>query len=209
MTDIERFLALSPTTVADTLPHHQIVDYRIRPLWTGMRRIAGPAFPVRCAPGDNLMLHGAIYRADPGTIICVEAGDLKNAVAGGNVCAIAQRRGVAGFIVDGVIRDLVEVRELGFPVFARGVVPKPGVKEVVDAFDTPVNVGGVRIWPGDTVIADDDGVVVIPKVDQDVILEQAERLALRDAETSLDTWELEHRAKTKKLFVERGIENPF
>ena len=90
--------------------------------------MAGPAYTVRCPAGDNLMLHAAIYRAEPGSIIVMEAGDVDYAVAGGNVCAVAQKRGVAAFIIDGAIRDLAEIRKLGFPVFARGVIPIPGAR---------------------------------------------------------------------------------
>jgi hypothetical protein len=72
-------------------------------------RVAGPAFTVRCPPGDNLMLNAGIHRADRGSVIVVEADDVDYAVASGNVCAVAQRRGIAGFVIDGVIRDLAEV----------------------------------------------------------------------------------------------------
>src|SRR5688500_19047774 len=131
MTDYAAFGMLSPTTLADALSREQVMDRRIRPLWPDMPRIAGPAYTVRCAPGDNLMLHAAIYRARPGSILVVEAGDDEYAVAGGNVCAVAMQRGIAGFVIDGVIRDLAEARGMGFPVFARGVTPIPGRKEAV------------------------------------------------------------------------------
>ena len=85
------FARLSPTSIADALTRDRVMDIGIRPLWSGMPRVAGPAYTVRCAPGDNLMVHAAIYRAAPGDVIVVEAGDVDYAVAGGNVCAIAQR----------------------------------------------------------------------------------------------------------------------
>ncbi len=93
------------------------------------------------------MLRAAIYRADPGSVV-VESGDLDYALAGGNVCAVASRRGIAGFVLDGLIRDLGEVRELGFPVFARGVIPKPGVKRQVTTMAIAVQCGGVHVSPG-------------------------------------------------------------
>src|SRR5215831_16354478 len=120
------FAQLSPTTLADVLTRDRVMDIGIRPLWPGITRIAGPAYPVRCPPGDNLMLHAAIYRAAPGAIVVCQAGDLDYAVAGGNVCAVAQKRGIAGFVVDGVIRDVAEARARGFPVLARGIIPIPG-----------------------------------------------------------------------------------
>src|SRR4029453_19317822 len=98
------FATLSPTSIADALTRDRVMDIGIRPLWPGMPRVAGPAYTVRCAPGDNLMVHAAIYRAAPGDVIVVEAGDVDYAVAGGNVCAVAQRRGGAGVGGDGGVR---------------------------------------------------------------------------------------------------------
>ena len=86
------FQDISPTTFADILGREQVMNIGIRPLWPSIRRVAGPAFTVRCPPGDNLMLHAAIYRAEPGSVIVVEAGDIDYAVAGGNVCAISYAR---------------------------------------------------------------------------------------------------------------------
>src|SRR4051794_36972112 len=162
MTDFAEFHALSPTTFADALTRERVMDISIRPLWQGMPRIAGPAYPVRCEPGDNLMLHAAIYRAAPGSVIVVEAGDVDYAVAGGNVCAVAQKRGIVAFVVDGVIRDLAEARENGFAVFARGVSPIPGTKDAIGVLDGPVRCGGVQVAPGDVVVADEEGIVVVP-----------------------------------------------
>src|SRR2546427_7713047 len=82
-----------------------------RPLWQPVRRLAGPAYPVACPAGDNLMLHVAIHRAPAGSVIVCAAGDSNWAMAGGNVCAYAQQRGIAGFVVDGVIRDLARSEE--------------------------------------------------------------------------------------------------
>src|SRR3954462_11375056 len=96
------FTHVPSTTLADLLGRAQVMDIGIRPLWNSPR-VAGPAYTVRCEPGDNLMLHAAIYRAEPGSVIVVESGDMGYALAGGNVCAVAQRRGVAAFVVDGVI----------------------------------------------------------------------------------------------------------
>src|SRR3954470_6404664 len=143
---------LPTTTLADVLDRRQAMDAAIRPLWSPPPRIAGPAFTARCPPGDNLMLHAAIYRAEPGSVIVVESGDLDYALAGGNVCAVAHRRGVAAFVVDGLIRDLGEVREDGFPVFGRGVIPIPGTKKEVLPLGGEVTVGGVKINPGDIVV---------------------------------------------------------
>jgi regulator of RNase E activity RraA len=206
VTDAADFLALSPTALVDGLDRTQVMDMGIRPLWAPMPRIAGPACTVRCAPGDNLMLHAAIYRAAPGSVLVVEAGDIEYAVSGGNVCAVAKRRGIAGFVVDGVIRDLAEVREDRFPVFARGVMPIPGGKDVLGELNGTVRCGGVQVSAGDMVVADEEGIVVVPAGEQERVLEVARARVTKDAAQSLEAWEAEHRARIDAILRERGYD---
>ncbi|MFJ2888898.1 RraA family protein [Streptomyces sp. NPDC087305] len=206
MTDASEFQDVPTTTLADLLGHAQVLDLGIRSLWTPTPRLAGPAFTVRCPPGDNLMLHAAIYRAAPGSVVVVESGDVEYALAGGNVCAVAQRRRIAGFVVDGVIRDVGEVREAGFPVFGRGVVPIPGVKKAVLPLNERVRCGGVAVDPGDVVVADEDGVVVVPGARRaEVLAGERERLA-KEAGESLDAWEAAHRARVDELLRAGGFQ---
>ncbi len=205
MTDFAAFHQLSPTTLADVLSRDRVMDIGIRPLWPAMPRIAGPAYPVRCAPRDNLMLHAAIYRAAPGSIIVVEAGDLDYAVAGGNVCAVAQKRGIAGFVVDGVIRDLAAARANRFPVFARGVLPIPGDKHVIDVLNGPVRCGGVEVAPGDVVVADEEGIVVVPAAQLEAVLNGVQARAARDAGETLASWEAAHRARIEAILRSKGF----
>ena len=195
------FHGIPTTTLAEILDRSHIMDLGIRPLWPS-GRVAGPAFTVRCPPGDNLMLHAAIYRAEPGSVIVVESGDTDYALAGGNVCAIAHRRGVEAFVLDGVIRDIGEVREDGFPVHARGVVPIPGAKRIVKPLNVPVSCGGVTVHPGDVVVADEDGVIVVPADRADEILAQAQGKLAREAEQTLHQWEAQHRAKVDALLAQ-------
>ncbi|MHC3453776.1 MULTISPECIES: RraA family protein [Streptomyces] len=198
------FTHIPPTTLADLLGRAQVMDIGIRPLWDAPR-VAGPAYTVRCEPGDNLMLHAAIYRAEPGSVVVVESGDVDHALAGGNVCAVARRRGVAAFVVDGVIRDLGEVREAGFPVFSRGVIPIPGTKERIGALGEPARVGGVLVHPGDIVVADEEGIVVTPAARREEILTAARAKLTKEAEQSLDAWEEDHRARVEKTLSDRGF----
>ncbi|WP_245870664.1 RraA family protein [Asanoa hainanensis] len=193
------------TTYADLLDRGQVMDFGIHPLWTPVPRIAGPAYPVRCPPGDNLMLHAAIHRAPAGSVVVVESGDVDYALAGGNVCAVAHRRGIAGFVMDGVIRDLAEVRELGFPVFARGIIPKPGTKAAVTPLGEPASCGGVLVHPGDIVVADEEGAVAIPHAHRTAILEKARAKLAAEAEQTLDEWEADHRARIDKILRENGF----
>jgi regulator of RNase E activity RraA len=205
MLDPNPFAHLSPTTLSDVLSRDRVMNLGIRPLWAPMPRVAGPAYPVRCPPGDNLMLHAAIYRAAPGSVIVVEAGDADYAVCGGNVCAVAQRRGIAAFVVDGVVRDLAETRERGFPIFARGVVPIPGGKDAVGVLNGPVRCGGVDVAPGDIVVADEEGIVVVPSGRADTVLAAAQARAAKDAAQSLDAWEAAHRARIDAILREKGL----
>jgi 4-hydroxy-4-methyl-2-oxoglutarate aldolase len=203
--DTSAFAELSPCTFSDVVTRDRVMDHGIRPLWPDMPRIAGPAYPVRCAPGDNLMLHAAIHRAPAGAIIVVQAGDNDYAQSGGNVCATAQQNGVAGFVVDGVVRDVAEVRASRFPVFARGIVPIPGTKSKPGVLNGPIVCGGVTVEPGDVVVADEEGIVVLPRARAEEILEKAQAKAARDAATTLDAWQKDHRARIDKALRDVGM----
>lgn len=205
MNDAGGFKDFSPAALADVLGRGQVMDIGVRPLWPSMPRVAGPAFTVRCPPGDSLMLHAAIHRAPPGSVIVVESGDVDHALAGGNVCAVAQRRGIAAFVADGVIRDLAEVRAMGFPVFARGVIPIPGAKQAIVPFNVPVRCGGVSVNAGDVVVADEEGIVVIPGGRRGQVLLAARAKLAREAGESLDAWEEAHRARIGKILSENGF----
>ena len=148
------FTELAATEYACVLPREQFMDVGIKPLWHEMPVLAGPALTVQLHSGDHLMLHHAIYQAQPGDVIVIDGVDEKFAVAGGNVCAIAQKRGIAGFVIDGVIRDVAEIRELEFPVLARGVVPYPGQKHIVTPLNQPITCGDVRVNAGDIIVGE-------------------------------------------------------
>ncbi|MFB6961672.1 RraA family protein [Streptomyces sp. NPDC056309] len=201
------FADIPTTTLADLLGRAQVMDIGIRPLWSPVPRVAGPAFTVRCPPGDNLMLHAAIHRAAAGSVIVVESGDLDYALAGGNVCAVAQRRGVTAFVLDGLIRDLGEVREAGFPVFARGVIPIPGGKKAVEPLNTRVTCGGASVSAGDVVVADEDGVVVVPAARREEILAAARAGLAEEADETLDAWEEAHRTRVNGILRDQGFED--
>ncbi|MEM9120430.1 MAG: RraA family protein [Cyanobacteria bacterium P01_F01_bin.56] len=200
------FAAFSPTTYADVLGRSPVMSLGIREMWPGIPRLAGPAFTVQCPPGDNLMLHAAIYRAAPGDVIVVQAGDVEYALSGGNVCAIAQQRGIAGFVADGVIRDVAEVREAQFPVFARGVVPIPGKKQTLGTLNQPIICGGVAVSPRDIVVADEEGIVVIPAAQQQTVWEQAQQKSDREANQTLAEWEANHHAKIEGILKDLGFQ---
>ncbi|MEM1369283.1 MAG: RraA family protein [Cyanobacteria bacterium P01_H01_bin.15] len=203
MNDFAKFSQFSPTTYADTgLGREQFLDFGIREMWPCIPRIAGPAYTVSCPPGDNFMLHVALYRAEPGAVIVAQAGDLRYALSGGNVCATAQKRGIAGFVIDGVIRDVAEVREAKFPVFARGVSPVPGKKKALGTLNQPIACGGVAVNPGDIVIADEEGIAIIPSNQKEDIWLRAQQCAERDEKTTLTGWQANHHAKIERIWGE-------
>ncbi|MEL7010536.1 MAG: RraA family protein [Cyanobacteria bacterium J06629_2] len=205
MSNVDKFRAISPTAYADALSREQFMDLGIRAVWQPIPRIAGVAYTVKCHPGDNLMLHAAIYRAAPGSVIVVESGSLDYAVSGGNVCAIAQKRGIAGFVVDGVIRDVAEVREAKFPVFARGIVPKPGVKETLGSLNQPIVCGGATIRAGDIIVADEEGIAVIPAEEQNAVYEIALARTEKETTETLEQWESQHQAKVEGILQAKGF----
>lgn len=198
------FLDLPTTVIAEVLTLDSVMRHVIRPLWTPVPRVAGPAYTVRTVKHDNLMLHTAIYHAEPGDVIVVQAGDDRMAVAGGKVCAVAQRRGVAAFVVDGVVRDLAATRGRSFPVFARGVSPIPGGQDGPGEIGGPITCGGVRVNPGDVVVADEEGLVVVARARAETVLKNARARAARDATESLPEWERKHRARVESTLRAHG-----
>lgn len=126
--------------------------------------LAGPAFTVEVRPGDNLMLHAAIALAKPGDILVVDGkGDTRCALIGGLMVNTCKMLGLGGVVIDGAVRDLLELRELGFPVFARATNPNGPNKLAPGRINWPISAGGIAISPGDLVVADDDGVVVVER----------------------------------------------
>jgi 4-hydroxy-4-methyl-2-oxoglutarate aldolase len=199
------FKNFSPTTLSDVLPPGQALAASIRPLWPGMPRVAGAVYTVRCEAGDSLMLHAAIYRAPPGAVVVVEAPDTSVALAGGNVCAVALKRGIQGFVLDGMIRDIAEIRAIQFPVFARGVMPVAGGKNSIGALNNRVRCGGVTIEPGDAIVGDEEGIVVIPHAALESTMKAAARKAAKDANQSLEDWQTEHQNRIDRILREKGF----
>ena len=148
--------------VSDCLERGMAMDGGLEPLHAAMR-LVGQARTVRCMVGDNSALHAALTLCRPGEVLVVDAGGfLGTAVWGGLMTEAARRKDVAGIIVDGAVRDRAEIVELMFPCFARGAVPAGPHKGFGGAIDGPISCGGVAVHPGDLIIADGDGVTVVP-----------------------------------------------
>lgn len=199
---IARFQQLDSCAIADALPWSAVFASGIHSLWLPAPRIAGPAFTVHCPAGDNLMLHAAIHRAPAGSIIVVQSDPPHFALAGGNVALVAQQRGIAGFVFDGVIRDGAEIREAKFPVYARGTMPKPGTKDKVSELCGPISCGGIVVNGGDIIVADEEGIVAVPHGEVSQVLKKAEEKARQEAVQTLDDWRSAHQAKITKRLTE-------
>jgi 4-hydroxy-4-methyl-2-oxoglutarate aldolase len=143
----------------------------------------GRALTVRGARDDNLALHRAIDDVSPGEVIVLDAGGPGRTGLCGDILALAaQRRRAGGLVVNGCVRDLVGIARLGFPVFHRGTSPVAARKDVAGELRVPLELEGVPIQPGDLVVADVDGIFVVPAGDADAVLAEAEALAAREDE---------------------------
>ncbi|WP_019142670.1 hypothetical protein [Noviherbaspirillum massiliense] len=127
-------------------------------------KLAGPAITVEVRPGDNLMIHAAMAIARPGDVLVIDGkGDLSSALMGAIMMNQAKAMGLAGVVIDGAVRDVLELRELGLPVFAVGMNPNGPTKNIPGRVNWPVSVGGTTVQPGDLIVGDADGVVVIER----------------------------------------------
>jgi RraA family protein len=148
--------------------------------------LAGPAFTVKTRPGDNLMIHKALDLAAPGDVLVIDGGgELANALVGELMQLYAIQRGLAGFVVDGAIRDLGAYAASDFPCFARGSVHRGPYKDGPGEINVPVNIGGLVIEPGDVVLGDEDGVVAISPDRLEELIEACRRKAEQEAADKL------------------------
>jgi regulator of RNase E activity RraA len=147
-------------------------------------RILGPACTVKVYPGDNLMVHKSLDVAQPGDVVVIDAGSsMMNGVLGDLISTKARHRGIQGFVVDGLIRDLPDIQALGdFPVFARGVSPIGPLHRGPGEINHSISAGGIVVKPGDVIVGDENGVVVVPRDIADELLERLRLRAAREAD---------------------------
>ena len=168
--------------VSDLLNRLYAVDANIRCLTESHHRLCGPACTVKVFPGDNLMVHKVLDVAQPGDVVVIDAhGSTSNAVIGDIVCTKAKHRGIAGFIVDGLVRDIPGILDLDFPVFARGTTAVGPMHRGPGEINYPISCGGVVINPGDIVVADAAGIVVIPHDIADDLLQRLNKFRYSQA----------------------------
>ncbi|MFJ7738802.1 RraA family protein [Lysinibacillus sp. NPDC097287] len=181
MTKVEvGFKHLPTTAISDATGGHTNLRSEIKPLADHFK-IAGRAITVRLPDGENGAVLEAIRAANEGDILVIDAkGNTNRAVAGDFVISLAKGIGVQGFVVDGVIRDIAAIRELDFPVFSLGTTVAAGNKNGGGQVNVPIAIGGVTVQPGDYIIGDVDGVIVVPQEDAERIAVAAEAKVEKD-----------------------------
>ena len=144
-------------------------------------RICGPAFTVECAPGDNLTIHHALHLAQPGDVLVVSSPPNCDAALWGELMSIsAQSKGLAGTIIDGPVRDPLEIRALGYPIFFRSINPRRATKINYGRINIPVSIGAIWIRPGDLVLADANGIVCIPRAQSNQTVQLASAIVRKE-----------------------------
>jgi 4-hydroxy-4-methyl-2-oxoglutarate aldolase len=197
--EAEKLGGFGVATVHEALGRTGYLGPEFRPAWQGAR-IGGTAVTVLCWPGDNLMIHVAVEQCRPGDVLVVATNSPSSDGLFGELFATAlARRGVRGVVLGCGVRDVAELREMGFPAWSRAVSAQGSVKATAGAVNVPVVLGGQTVHPGDVVVADDDGVMVVPRADVPLALiasqarvdkEAASRAAFQQGELGLDRYGL-------------------
>ncbi|MGW0649857.1 RraA family protein [Streptomyces umbrinus] len=190
---LQRFREHSVANLGDALDRLNIVDGGISPVWHGAKAV-GTALPVLTVAGDNKAVIAALDHIRPGDILVINASGYDGrAVIGDNLAQRFDVFGAVGAVVDGYVRDGAIIEKFGVPVFARGLTPAGPFKNGPGTIGEPVALGGVVVNPGDIVVADDDGVIVIPPHRAEEALTAVEAIVAREADLDAEVAELRSR----------------
>jgi len=181
---VQAFRAIPVANISDCMARMSAGGARLRPMHGG-GRLAGPALTVKTRPGDNLMIHKAISMAQPGDVIVVDGGgDLTNALIGELMVGNSIRRGVAGFVLNGAIRDVEAIGAGSFPVYAAGVTHRGPYKDGPGEINVPIAIDGMVVEPGDLIVGDADGLLCVPYDDAEAVLRAATEKMAAEAKTT-------------------------
>ena len=214
---VDELAGLGVATVHEAIGRTGYLGPGLRPIQDGIR-VGGTAVTALCWPGDNLMIHAAAEQCSAGDLLVVTtASPSTDGMFGELLATSLAARGVRGLVIEAGVRDVAELRGMGFPVWSAAVSAQGTVKETAGAVNVPVSVGGQIIRPGDAIIADDDGVVCVPRgdVSQALALAQARvakeeqsRKALADGQLGLDLYGLRDKLTARGVrWVSAGEES--
>ena len=171
----ERMKRIGTPALSDGINRFNTMDPEIRPIISNCR-IAGQAVTLRLRAADNLMLHKCLGYLKEGYILIVDTCGCRNySILGELIATAAFKQGIAGIVIDGGIRDILELKKAGFPIFARTITPAVGDKEGPGEINRLISCGGVPVAPGDYVLADDNGIVVVPRDILEAVLAAGEK----------------------------------
>lgn len=172
---IEKFRNIQVSILDDCMNRTAAISSQIKPF--NNVKLLGTAYTVRLQAGDNLLFYYAIDQAKPGDVIVIDGGGFtERALCGEIMTEYAKERGLAGFIIDGAIRDKEDLSKSNFPVYARAVTPNGPYKNGPGEINVPINIGGKVICPGDIIVGDENGVIAINPKDAEIILEKSKAI---------------------------------
>lgn len=197
--DVDRLQQFGVATIHEAIGRVGLLDPRLRPIQTGVR-VAGTAVTVECWPGDNLMIHAAVEQCRPGDLLVVTTtSESTDGLFGELLATSLQSRGVRGLITTTGVRDTEELRTMSFPVWSAAVSAQGTVKATAGSVNVPIAIGKTVVRPGDVVVADDDGIVLVPRRETAAAIEastareakeEKTRAALAAGELGLDRYNL-------------------
>ncbi|MET3506471.1 RraA family protein [Halalkalibacter oceani] len=193
---VAKFAAIEESaSINESLTVNGALNHSIRPLWPETR-LCGTAFTIQARPGDNLIIHKALQLIEPGDVLVITCDGFLEAggMFGGVMSTFAQKRGCAGLVMDGSVRDSIHIKEIGFPVFSCGVSVRSSTKITGGKINHPINICDVTVHPGDLVFGDNDSVVIVPR-------EQAAEVYERTHKRE------EYEQKVLKDINEKGVSN--
>jgi 4-hydroxy-4-methyl-2-oxoglutarate aldolase len=180
--EIAAFADVPTGYVVDALGGRGALDYRIKPLATVKSVLVGVAMTCHCGPADNLALFAALEAAKAGDVLVAATdGFTATAVTGDLLLGMAKNRGVRGLVTDGLVRDLPGILGVGLPVYCAGVTPNSPARNGPGTVGLPVVVGGVTVEPGDIIVGDSDGVVVVRRSEAGAVVEKLAEVRVAEA----------------------------
>ena len=183
---VDKFRGIPTGNICDAMDRFGAMDYHIQALDRSVH-LCGPAITVRTRPGDNLVLYKALEMAQPGDVLVITCHEYQTgSTLGDIVVKIAARKGIAGLVCDGLCRDASGIRGTGLPVFVRGTSPSSPFKDGPGEINGPISCGGVPVHPGDLVVGDEDGIVVVSARDIEKTAEKLRAIQAKEAQMLRD-----------------------